>query len=66
MSFLQASLILEVGLRYWERGGNNSAINRKTATVKVLVMSLGETHIKANGGIAEVHYVPATLQSLGK
>lgn len=59
-----ASLILEVKLHYWEWGGSNSAINRKTPEmVKFLVRIL---HIKANGDCAEVQFDPATLQALRK
>lgn len=65
-SFLLARLILELKLHYWNWGGNNFAINRRTATemAKLLVRFFVKKHKKASGSSTE--YDPATLQSPGR
>lgn len=62
--FPLATLILEVKLHYWEWGGSNFAINRKTR--EMVKFSVRFLHIKANGDCAEVQFDPVTLQTLRK
>lgn len=51
-------------LPYWEWGGSNSAINRKTPEMAKFFVRF--SHIKANGDCAEVQFDPVTLQALRK